>query len=210
MSTSHPTMSASDGASLTAAKRPAKRPAPRRAAARDAPIIDRIGPAISNVAWSPEFVAQTIEILPVFVADAGLIWLKPIHADSLRIGLRPTAKPGDVAVETLQWYELTPRVVHSTSWRSEDARVVLTYVAVVEPAFELPPESLVTVAVRRVDLARGETLGPPSAIDIEQVVEHALRHLSWLVKDDPAIRAALPDWRDGLSDYAPEPFRALD
>ena len=173
------------------------------------PIIDRIGPAISKVAWSRDLVAQSIEILPVFATDAGLTWLKPMHAESLRIGLRPSAKPGDVVVETLRWYELTPRVVHSTSWRSEDARVVLTYVAVIAPELELPPESLVAITARRSDLARGETLGPPSAIGIEQVLEHALRHLSWLVKDDPAIRAALPDWRERLSEYEPEPFRAL-
>lgn len=146
----------------------------------------------------------------MFETEAGLFWLKPIHAASLRIGLRPTAKPGDVVVDTLRWYELAPRVVHSTSWRSEDARVILTYLAVVAPPVALPPDSLVAIAVRRFDLARGETLGPPSAIGIEQVLEHALRHLSWLLKDDPAIGAALQDWRERLRAYEPEPFRALE
>jgi hypothetical protein len=118
-------------------------------------------------------------------------------------------KPGDVVVQTLGWYELTPRVVHSTSWRLEDARVILTYVAVVAAALALPPDSLVAINVRRLDLARGEALGAPSAIGVEQVLEHAFRHLAWLVRDDPAIRAALPDWRERLNEYEPEPFRAL-
>jgi hypothetical protein len=201
-------MSANDGASLTPASPRARRRAPQRAAASE-PIVERIGPAISKVAWSPELVAQSLEILPVFGDKRGLTWLKPIHAASLRIGLPPIAKPGDVVVQTLGWYELTPRVVHSTSWRLEDARVILTYVAVVADVLKLPPDSLVGVSVRRLDLARGDALAPPPAIGTEQVVEHALRHLSWLLQDDPAIRAALPDWLERLKEYEPEPFRAL-
>jgi hypothetical protein len=41
------------------------------------------------------------------------------------------------------------------------------------------------------------------------VLEHAFRHLAWLVKDDEAVRAALPDWVAFLDTYAPEPFRAF-
>jgi hypothetical protein len=173
------------------------------------PIVERIGPAISKVAWSPELVAQSLEILPVFHDGQAITWLKPIHAASLKIGLSPSHKPGDAVVDTLGWYELVPRVVHSTSWRHEDARIVLTYVAVVEPAAALPPDSLVSAIVGRTDLARGEALGPPVAIGVAQVLEHALRHLSWLIADDAVIGAALADWREVLSDYAPEPFRAL-
>jgi hypothetical protein len=29
------------------------------------------------------------------------------------------------------------------------------------------------------------------------------------VKDDAAIREALPDWKEVLSEYTPEPFKAL-
>ena len=42
-----------------------------------------------------------------------------------------------------------------------------------------------------------------------QVQEHALRHLAWLRQDDPVIADLLDDWSDALSDYVPEPFRAL-
>jgi hypothetical protein len=41
-------------------------------------------------------------------------------------------------------------------------------------------------------------------------VEHGLRHLSWLSRDDPAIRDHLSrSWLDLVERYLPEPFRAL-
>jgi hypothetical protein len=87
--------------------------------------------------------------------------------------------------------------------------VILTYVAVVKPPVKLPPDSLVELPVGRAELARGEAMAAPSAIGVDAVLEHALRHVSWLVKDDPAVMAALAGWRDVLARYQPEPFRAL-
>lgn len=43
----------------------------------------------------------------------------------------------------------------------------------------------------------------------EQVVEHALRHLAWLSKEEHVIGEALPEWASALESYVPEPFRAL-
>jgi hypothetical protein len=79
----------------------------------------------------------------------------------------------------------------------------------VEPPTSLPADALEAIRVHRTDLARGDATAPPQDIGVVQVIEHALRHLSWLVQDDPAIGAALPDWRDLLASYQPEPFRAL-
>ena len=168
-----------------------------------------MGPPISTVAWSPELVAQTLEVLPVALRPDGLVWMKPVHADSLRVGLPAAAKPGEVVLDVLKWYPLEPVVVHSTSWRHEEARVILTYVAVVTPPPQLPPDSLVEMRVARAELARGEAMAAPKAIGVEAVLEHALRHLSWLVKDDPAVTEALADWKIVLADFQPEPFRAL-
>jgi hypothetical protein len=50
-------------------------------------------------------------------------------------------------------------------------------------------------------------MGPPPQIDVAQVLEHAFRHLSWLIRDDAAVRDALPDWTSFLDAYEPEPFR---
>ena len=41
------------------------------------------------------------------------------------------------------------------------------------------------------------------------MLEHALRHLAWLLLDDRDIAAALPGWTELLVDYLPEPFREL-
>lgn len=168
-----------------------------------------MGPPISAVAWSPDLVAQTLEILAVELRDGALFWLQPIHADSLRVGLPRAAQPGDHVLGVLGWYPLKPRVVHSTSWRYEDGRVILTYIAVVELLAELPVDSLAVVPVERANLARGGELAPPPVIGVAAVLEHALRHLSWLLRDDQAIALALRGWTDALAGYQPEPFRAL-
>ena len=86
---------------------------------------------------------------------------------------------------------------------------VESYVAVLTG----PPDSLAgfeTVNVRRTPLARSSAHDAPRAIEVPQVVEHAIRHLSWLAKDDPAIRDALgPDWVEAVASYPTEPSRAL-
>ena len=175
---------------------------------RSEPVVE-LGPPISDVPWSSEFAQQSLEVLILSLDGTSPVWLKPTHADSLHVGLPVTKTPGDVVLETLGWYELAPRVVHSTSWRHEEGRLVLTYVAVVEPPPSPPADILEPTPVARTDLARGVATAPPTAIGVAQVIEHALRHLSWLYKDDPAVAEALPDWAEVLDRYQPEPFRAL-
>ena len=181
----------------------------RRSKTRLDALVRDLGPPVSAVPWSPDFVAQTLEVLPVAMRDARLYWLKPVHASSLRAGLSAAARPADVVLDVLRWYPLEPMVVHSTSWRHEEGRVILTYVAVVTPPDALPPDSLVELPVIRAELARGEAMAAPASIGIEAVLEHALRHLSWLVKDDPAVMRVLAAWKDVLAAFEPEPFRAL-
>jgi hypothetical protein len=99
-------------------------------------------------------------------------------------------------------------VLHSTSWRHAGEEVILTYLAAVGPDAAVP-ESWEAVPVAHADLARGSATAPPPVIGVSQVLEHALRHLAWLLKDDPEIAATLGDWSGVLADYTPEPFRAL-
>ncbi len=125
------------------------------------------------------------------------------------IGWPAGAKPEDVALRALESLGLKPGVLHSTSWRQDGAEVVLTYLAVVSPESTLP-ESWCEVTARHAELARGGATTPPPVIGVDQVLEHALRHLAWLVNEDKHIAAALPEWRrSSLSTYVPEPFRAL-
>lgn len=182
---------------------------PRRGPAPLAPIVERIGPPVSSVPWSPNVVAQNLEILAVTLRGGKLQSLRPVHAASLRVGLPRGAEPSDVVLQVLGLYPLLPLVVHSTSWRYEEDRVVLTYLAVVEPPDSLPEGSLETVEVQRAELDRGESMAAPESIHLAAVLEHALRHLSWLLRDDNAIAAALPDWKGVLDGYRPEPFKAL-
>lgn len=182
---------------------------PRRSKARLEDLAREIGPPVSTVPWSFDFVAQTLEVLPIHLRDGRLFWLKPVHAESLRVGLPASARPAEVVLDVLRWYPLEPVVVHSTSWRHEEGRVILTYIAVVRAPGRLPPDSLAEHPVARAELARGEAMAAPKAIGVDAVIEHALRHLSWLVKDDPAVMQALAGWTQTLATFEPEPFRAL-
>src|SRR5215472_8750902 len=182
----------------------------RRSRPNIASLMKTMGPPVSSQQWSPGFVAQTLEVLPVYLGeDGGLFWMKPVHADSLRVGLSPKDTPANAVLEVLKWYPLQPVVVHSTSWRHEEGRVILTYVAVVRKPESIPPDSLLVLPVGRAELARGEAMAAPKAIGVDAVLEHALRHVSWLVKDDPAVMQTLTGWRGVLAGYQPEPFREL-
>lgn len=171
------------------------------------PYVDR-APALTRVATSDQIVAQALEGLFVYLADDGAHHLHPIHAATLRVGWSPEQQPGDIMVGAARRYGLVPLLVHSTSWRYERTRLVLTYLVAVRPPVE-PSEWLADEPVRRADLARGDAMGPPVAIDVSQVIEHAFRHIAWLVKDDEVVRETLPGWTSLLAGYEPEPFRSF-
>jgi hypothetical protein len=171
----------------------------------------RLPPPVSDTPWSAEFVMQSLEILPLFLRTGQVHWLRPEHAGSLRVGWPVAAQPSQLVLDALAAYRLQPRLVHSTSWRHDGEQVVLTYVAVL-PAEQAPggPDGpLVARPLGHVELARGDATAPPARIDLEQVLEHALRHLSWLRRDDPVVAEELRDWAGVLGTYAPEPFREL-
>jgi hypothetical protein len=64
--------------------------------------------------------------------------------------------------------------------------------------------------IGRAELARSQATTAPRGIATEAVIEHGLRHLAWLVEDDPVVAATLDaGWRALLADHVPEPFRAL-
>ncbi len=69
---------------------------------------------------------------------------------------------------------------------------------------------MVGIPVRRADLARSAATHAPVVIAHQQVLEHGLRHLAWLVKDDEIVRSLLSEqWRLVLAEYVPEPFQHL-
>lgn len=149
----------------------------------------------------------TAEVFVVTRTDEGLLLTGP---DGPRPWLIQAVDAGHpmALVDTLVRRHLpATTVLHSTSWRYDDGRVVLTFLAVI------PPEAargLPSVPVPRVDLARGSAHEAPADITWPAVLEHGLRHLAWLAQDDDAVAAALePAWLDLLAEYVPEPFQHL-
>lgn len=173
----------------------------------DEPLV-QLAPPLSDVAWSPSFVAQSLEVLFVCLRDDGAHQLRPIHAPTLRLGWGPDREPGRIVLAAADRYGLTPLLVHSTSWRHQGDRLILSYVAAVAVPDRVSG-FLADEPVERAELARGDALGPPADIGITQVIEHAFRHLAWLVKDDAVVGEALRGWTAFLESYEPEPFRAF-
>jgi hypothetical protein len=164
---------------------------------------------VSQTPWSPDFVAQTLELLIVHRVGDEIHVLRPVHGSSLQVGWSPGRSPDEILATLLGRYDLVARVLHSTSWRHAGDHVLLTYVAVVHPS-STPSPHLIDERVVRAELARGDPTAAPADISTAQVLEHALRHLAWLTADDPAIGGALADWRPILEPYLPEPFRQLE
>ena len=85
--------------------------------------------------------------------------------------------------------------------------VILSFVVVIDR--ELVGR-MASVPIERAELARSTATAAPRAIATSAVVEHGLRHLAWLAKDDPVVAAQLPAaWRPLLAEYLPEPFKNL-
>jgi non-specific serine/threonine protein kinase len=151
------------------------------------------------------------EILPVYLAAGGAWLLRPEGAASFQVEAG-SGVPARLVATALMGAALKAAVVHSTSWRYQGGRLVLTYLAILADSGSEQHRAagFEAVPIGRADLARGTAREAPQEIDVAQVVEHGLRHLSWLSRDDPAIRDELsPGWLDLIDRYMPEPFRAL-
>ncbi|HXA43333.1 MAG TPA: hypothetical protein VNV65_10540 [Candidatus Solibacter sp.] len=100
-----------------------------------------------------------------------------------------------------------PLLTHSTSWRRARGSVILSFVVVIRD--DQAPEH-VGVSIERAALARSGATAAPASIAAVQVIEHGLRHLAWLAKDDPTVQTELsPAWHEALAGYVPEPFQHL-
>ncbi|WP_327233035.1 hypothetical protein OG349_02765 [Streptomyces sp. NBC_01317] len=89
-------------------------------------------------------------------------------------------------------------LVHSTSWRAtDDGRIVLTYLIHPDPAPDLPGICLPDPGT----IARSPKPGHPAPPDLRphHVAAHAVRHLAFLARTDPAVAAHLAS-RSGTRD----------
>jgi hypothetical protein len=137
----------------------------------------------------------------------GLVLTGPCGPAPWYVEVAQGADPMAVVAQMIRVNLGEPAVVHSTSWRHARGGVVLTFAAVMDAA-EIG--TMARVPVLRADLARGEAAASPAGITQGPVIEHSLRHLAWLARDDPAVAGALPaGWLTVLDSYVPEPFRHL-
>lgn len=159
--------------------------------------------------------ADGIDVEGPVQAELFVVWLNgdrleltgPCGAAPWLIELGETDHPVDAVTRVVRDVLGEPLLVHSTSWRRDRAAVILSFVVVIDAALVGAMES---VPIGRSDLARGGATAAPRDIDFTQVVEHGLRHMAWLAKDDPVVRDELPaDWLTVLAAFVPEPFRNL-
>ena len=147
------------------------------------------------------------EVFVVFADGDGIRLSGPCGAARWHLEVPAGDDPMVVTREVVTRVLGAPRLLHSTSWRRDKGAVVLSFVVVVDAAALV---GMADAPVQRAELARGGRDSAPTAIAGLQVLEHALRHLAWLLSDDEVVAAELDEhWRRHLAHYVPEPFRAL-
>jgi hypothetical protein len=147
------------------------------------------------------------EVFVLFLDEAGPALTGPCGAAPWYLEVAADEDPMEVVANATGRVVGEPLVVHSTSWRRDRDGVVLSFIAVIDPELVGQMES---GRIGRAELARGDAAAAPVQIASAQVVEHGLRHLAWLVKDDPVVKERLRGgWRSVLEGYVPEPFRHL-
>jgi hypothetical protein len=131
----------------------------------------------------------------------------PCGPDPWYIEVGPDDDPVEVVSRLSRNLMGQPLLVHSTSWRRARGSVILSFVVVNRT--DQAPE-LAGIPIGRAELARSGATHAPVAIAYKQVLEHGLRHLAWLAKEDDTVRSVLsPEWKQVLAGYVPEPFRHL-
>lgn len=150
----------------------------------------------------------SLEAVVLYLDDEGIQHVSPHGRQTVRVPWDPDLDPHEVIVDAVAGLGLLPIMVHSTSWRVLDQLILLTFLVAVERPTDVPDTCEVEL-VARAELARGRATGPPPQVHLSQVVEHGLRHLSWLVREDQAMQQALAGWGRALAEYEPEPFRAF-
>jgi hypothetical protein len=147
------------------------------------------------------------EIFVLYLRDGSVHLTGPCGSDPWYVELGEDDDPVETVTRMVRANIGEPVVVHSTSWRRSREAVILSFVVVIDPALA---RSMDSARVLRADLARSAAAAAPASIATAQVVEHGLRHLAWLVKDDPVVREELAgEWAAILDNYEPQPFRNL-
>jgi hypothetical protein len=142
------------------------------------------------------------------IADGRIELAGPCGPDPWYIEVGADDDPVEVVARLSRNLMGQPLLVHSTSWRRARGGVILSFV-VVNSENQAP--NLAGIPIGRAELARSDATSAAPTIAVNQVLEHGLRHLAWLAKDDEVVQKTLrEDWKRVLSGYVPEPFRHID
>jgi hypothetical protein len=148
------------------------------------------------------------EVFVVFRDDRGVCLTGPCGVAPWHIETHNDAHPLDLVRTMATRVMGSVLLVHSTSWRWSSDAVVLTFVVVVAPE---AAGDMAWAPVGRAELARSTATAAPASIGWTQVLEHGLRHLAWLAREDDHVRVTLDDgWHTALAGYIPAPFQQLD
>ena len=141
------------------------------------------------------------------MGEAGLELAGPCGADPWYLEVGTNEDPLEVVARISRNLMGAPLLVHSTSWRRARGSVILSFVVVNHDG---QASELKGIPIGRAELARNSATGAAISVTDQQVLEHGLRHLAWLINDDEVVRHELSErWTALLSDYVPEPFKHL-
>ena len=147
------------------------------------------------------------EVFVLFRDDDRLHLTGPCGVDPWYLEVGADEDPMAVVAAAVRRVIGEPVVVHSTSWRRDRGGVLLSFVTVIDRGLVA---AMTSAPVVRAALTRGTADAAPATVASVSVLEHGLRHLAWLVKDDPVVAGRLDEgWHVALSGYVPEPFRHL-
>ena len=158
------------------------------------------------VSWDVDSPVQA-EVFVVWLDGDRIQLTGPDGPQPWVLQLGATEHPVEVVDRIVRDVVGPPILVHSTSWRRDREAVILSFVVVIGQELV---DGMASLPIERAELARSTATAAPRDIATTAVVEHGLRHLAWLVQDDPVVRAELPAaWVPLLAAYVPEPFRNL-
>src|ERR1051326_5196885 len=112
-----------------------------------------------------------LEAIVLYLAAGEIRHVYPPKRQTLRAPWDPDFDPSESMVDAVAGLGFSPVMVHSTSWRVENRRIVLTFLVVIEAPGALPTGFEEELAART-DLSPGRAMGPPPAVHLTQVVEH--------------------------------------